>query len=111
MNPNIAEVYRRKIERLADALADSRAQPEAAAAIRSLIGVVVLIPGELRGEVNATLRGELLAILEIASGGNTPRTAAPGIITNAVAGPPFEPTPVKPVREICGDLYCSVLLG
>ena len=72
MNPNIAEVYRRKIDRLADALADSRARPEAATAIRSLIGDVVLMPGERRGEVNATLRGELLAILDIAGGGNMP---------------------------------------
>jgi DNA invertase Pin-like site-specific DNA recombinase len=87
VNPNIAEVYRQKIERLADALADSQASQEAASAIRSLIGGVVLTPGERRGEVNATLSGELLAILDIASGGNAPRTAVPGVITNAVASP------------------------
>ncbi len=83
----MAEIYRRKVTRLADALADSQASQEAASAIRSLIGDVVLTPGERRGEVNATLRGELLAILDIASGGSTPRTAAPGVITNAVASP------------------------
>jgi DNA invertase Pin-like site-specific DNA recombinase len=87
VNPSVAEVYRRKVARLADALGDNQASQEAASAIRSLIGDVVLTPGERRGEVNATLRGELLAILDIASGGNTPRTAAPGVITNAVAGP------------------------
>jgi len=87
VNPNVAEVYRRKIERLADALADSQANQEAASAIRSVIGDVVLTPGERRGEINATLRGELLAILDIASGGNNPTTAMPGVITNAVAGP------------------------
>ena len=87
VNPNVAEIYRRKVMRLADALADSQASQEAAAAIRSLIGDVVLTPGERRGEVNATLRGELLAILDIASSGNTPRTAAPGVMTNAVASP------------------------
>ena len=92
MNPNVAEIYRRKVTRLADALADSQASQEAASAIRSLIGDVVLTPGERRGEVNATLRGELLAILEFASGGNTPRTGVPRVITNAVAGPGFEPT-------------------
>jgi hypothetical protein len=32
---------------------------------------VVLTPGERRGEVEATLRGELRAILDIASGGDT----------------------------------------
>jgi hypothetical protein len=87
VNPNVAEIYRRKVTRLADALADSQASREAASAIRSLIGDVVLTPGERRGEVNATLRGELLAILAIASGGHTPRTAVPGIITNVVASP------------------------
>src|SRR5262249_49698463 len=95
VNPNIAELYRRKIDRLADALGNSGARPEAVGAIRSLIGDVVLTPGERRGEVNATLRGELLAILDIASGGNAPRTAAAGVMTNAVASPRFEPIPAK----------------
>jgi site-specific DNA recombinase len=87
VNPNIAEVYRRKVTRLADALADGRAGPEVAAAIRSLIGDVVLTPGGRRGEVNATLCGELTAILDITSGRNAPRTAVPEVITNAVACP------------------------
>ena len=91
VNPNVAEIYRRKVTRLADALADSQASQEATSAIRSLIGDVVLTPGERRGEVNATLRGELLAILDIASGGHVPRTAAPGVITNAVASPRAAP--------------------
>ena len=59
--------------------------------IRSLIGDIVLTPGERRGEINTTLRGELMAILGIAGGGNTPRTAEPRVITNAVASPLFEP--------------------
>jgi len=87
VNPNIAEVYRRKVVRLADALGESPASQEAAAAIRSLIGDVVLTPGEQRGEVHATLRGELMAILEFAYCGNAPRTAVSRVITNAVAGP------------------------
>ena len=87
VNPNIAEVYRRKVRRLAEALGDSHASQEAAAAIRSLIGDIVLSPGERRGEINATLRGELMAVLEFASGGNAQRTAVPGVITNALACP------------------------
>lgn len=87
VNPSVAEVYRRKVVRLADALGESQANQEAAAAIRSLIGDIVLTPGERRGEVNATLRGELMAILDIAGSGNTARTAVPGVITNALASP------------------------
>jgi DNA invertase Pin-like site-specific DNA recombinase len=87
VNPNVAEVYRRRVARLADALADDETSHEAVAALRSLIGDVVLTPGERRGEVQATLRGELMAILDIASGGSSRRTTAPGVITNAVASP------------------------
>ena len=87
VNPNIADVYRRKVVRLADALADTEASQEAAAAIRSLIGDIVLTPGDRRGEINATLRGELMAILEFASGVNAPRTSVPRVMTNALASP------------------------
>jgi len=44
VNPNIAEVYRRKVSRLTEALADPHTNTEAASAIRSLIGEIVLKP-------------------------------------------------------------------
>lgn len=84
INPNIAELYGRQVQRLTDALADSQTYQDAAVALRSLIGDVVLMPGERRGEVNATLRGELMGILDCANGGNTARTI---VITNAAASP------------------------
>jgi DNA invertase Pin-like site-specific DNA recombinase len=85
VNPNVAELYRRKVKHLAEALAeDDPSSQEAAVALRSLIGEVVLMPGEKRGEVNATLRGELMGILDFANGGNAPRTIH---ITKGVAGP------------------------
>jgi vacuolar-type H+-ATPase subunit E/Vma4 len=84
VNPNVAEVYRRKVTRLAEALAEEPSIQEAAVALRSLIGEVVLTAGEKRGEVKATLRGELMGILDFASGGNTPRTI---VITKGAAGP------------------------
>jgi site-specific DNA recombinase len=87
VNPNVAEIYRRKVARLADALADSQAGQEAAVAIRSLIGDVALIPGEQRGEVHATLRGELMAILDLATGRQGPGGIASRVITNALASP------------------------
>jgi DNA invertase Pin-like site-specific DNA recombinase len=54
-------------------------------------GDVVLRPSERRGEVQATLRGELLAILDMGSLGSMGRPAAPGVITNAVASPRNHP--------------------
>jgi len=87
VNPNVAEIYRRKVTRLAEALADSQAGQEAASAIRSLIGDVILTPGERRGEVNATLRGELMAILDLAAGRGAPAGLSSRVITSAVASP------------------------
>ncbi len=87
VNPNIAEVYRRKVEHLSVKLADPQANREAAAAIRSLIGEIVLMPGAKRCQVHATLRGELMSILDFAAGRNTPATAVARTITNAVARP------------------------
>ena len=87
VNPPVAEVYRRKVERLTDALADPQTNQEAAMALRSLIGDIVLTPGAKRAEVHATLRGELMSILEFAAARNTPGTSVPRTITNAVARP------------------------
>jgi site-specific DNA recombinase len=86
MIPNVAEIYRAKVQHLTEALADPEAREEAAAAIRSLIGSVALTPGEKRGEVNAILRGELMAILDLAADRRA-GPAGPLIITTAVAGP------------------------
>jgi hypothetical protein len=52
----------------------------------------MLTPGERRGEVNATLRGELMAILDLAAGRGAPAGRSSRVITNAVASPRFEPT-------------------
>jgi len=87
VNPNVAEVYRGKVAQLAEALNDPEAAKEAAGAIRSLIGEVVMTPGECRGVVNATLRGELIAILDLAAGRHHQQPPAARVITNAAAGP------------------------
>jgi hypothetical protein len=58
--------------------------------IRSLIGEVVMTPGEKRGESHAVLRGELMAILDLAAGRR--RTPRQEVITKELAGPRFEPT-------------------
>ncbi len=66
IHPNIANHYRLRVERFAEALDDPDGGRQAADALRSLIGEIVLMPGEKRGEVHATLRGELMGILEFA---------------------------------------------
>ena len=95
IHPNIAIVYRRKVERLAEALADPRDRDEAADAIRGLIERIVLTPGAKRGEMNAALHGDLGTILEWAGSGkgkgatDTPKS---GMSVSVVAGVGFEPT-------------------
>lgn len=73
---------------------------------------LVLTPGERRGGVHSALRGELMAILDIAGGGSTRGTAAPGVITNEVASPrpsdnPKRSRPSKVARALDrqGGLY------
>jgi len=85
MHPNIAEHYRTKVIRLAKTLAEPESNGEAREDIRSLIGEIVITPGEKRGESHATLRGELMAILDLAAGRR--RSPSPEVITNALAGP------------------------
>ena len=93
IHPNIAIVYRRKVERLAEALADPRDRDEAADAIRGLIERIVLTPGEKRGEMHAALHGDLGTILEWAGSGrgkgatDTPRS---GMSVSVVAGARYE---------------------
>jgi hypothetical protein len=63
VHPNVANIYRTKVATFTEVLDDADGGREAAEALRSLIGDVVLTPGEKRGEVNAELRGELMGIL------------------------------------------------
>jgi len=64
LRPAIAEIYRRKVEQLTEALAHPRADHEATETIRGLIERVTLSPGEKPGEMLATLHGDLAAIVE-----------------------------------------------
>ena len=64
IHPNVAGIYRRKVERLAEALQRPQERDEAAEAIRALIERINLAPGPKRGEIVATLHGDLAKILE-----------------------------------------------
>ncbi len=94
IHPNIAGIYRRKVERLTEALADPRDRDEAAEAIRGLIERNVLTPDSKRGELHAALHGDLGTILEWAGSGrakgatDVPRS---GMSVSVVAGAGFEP--------------------
>ena len=67
IHPGIAEIYKRKVARLTESLEDPDTRLDASSDIRSLVGKIVLHPGENRGEVHATLHGSLIGILDFAS--------------------------------------------
>lgn len=101
IHPNIAEIYRGKVERLADALVCPEEREEAADALRGLIERVVLTPGTRRGQVNAMLHGEFGTILDwlerqqSAKNDTAPGAGAPevsGMSVSVVAGVGFELT-------------------
>ena len=67
LHPNIAEVYRRKVEELHSALRAEDAGP-ARELIRGLVEAIVLIPEE--GRLRVEVRGELAAILRLSGCAN-----------------------------------------
>ena len=62
-------IYRKKIERLTEALNTPEDRNEAAEAIWALVEKITLRLGPNRGEIDATLRGELGTILGLIEGG------------------------------------------
>ena len=108
VHPNIAEHYRAKVIRLAETLAEPESNREAREDIRSLVGEVVITPGEKRGESHAILRGELMAILDFAAGRRRP--PRPEVITNVLAPPGNQKRylPLKKIRRAIFMRYPSV---
>ena len=90
IHPNLAEIYRKKVERLAEALNHPAERDEAADAIRGLVERVVLTPGANRGEVNAALHGEFGTMLEWTGNGasaqnaTTPTGGPAGVVMRSV---------------------------
>lgn len=75
------------MERLAEALQHPQERDEAAEAIRALIERITQTPGPKRGEIAATLHGDLGTILEwAAQNTNTPGQAGSGVSVSVVAG-------------------------
>ncbi len=101
IHPNVAAIYRRKVERLGEALKRPDECAEAADAIRGLIERIVLTPGEKWGEVHATLHGDLATIVEWAGngggkGGNG--TPGSGLSVSAKTGTGSRTTPAPCAR-------------
>jgi hypothetical protein len=87
IHPNVADIYARKVVRLAEVLRRPDERDEAADAIRGLIEKITLSPGPKRGQIDATLYGDLAAILEwTAQNANTPGAFASGVSVSVVAG-------------------------
>ena len=63
LHPNLPALYRRRVEALEEALTDPETTLAATEALRVLINAIVVLPGERRGEVSVTLRGDLAAFL------------------------------------------------
>lgn len=86
VHPGIAEIYRRKVARLAEALGDPDMRLDASSDIRSLVGKIVLHPGDRRGEVHATLHGSLMGILDFVN--DNPQPDNSRVITKVSLGSP-----------------------
>ncbi|CAN7504757.1 recombinase family protein [Brucella pseudogrignonensis] len=97
--PSAAAIYARKVARLTAALNRPEERQQAADALRMLIEKIVLTPGPERGELYATLHGDLVTILEwterqaVGNAAKTTETAAgaTGLSVSVVAGAGFEP--------------------
>ena len=91
LHPRLAQVYRRKVERLLEAFEDEGARQEAQEIIRSLIDAVVMTPVD--GALQAEVKGDLATMLVLAS--ETRRApeaqASEARQVKMVAGTGFEP--------------------
>jgi site-specific DNA recombinase len=93
LHPNLAEVYRQRVEHLHKALSDEGIRDEAFELIRSLIDEIRLVPED--GQLRVELRGELAGILALAADNKKPGgLSATGLAQQIkmVAGVGFEPT-------------------
>ena len=97
--PRASSIYAKKVSALTKALNRKEERQEAAETLRGLIEKILLTSGPERGEIYATLHGELATILEwterqaIGKAAKTTKPAADatGLSLSVVAGAGFEP--------------------
>jgi DNA invertase Pin-like site-specific DNA recombinase len=63
IHPNVADLYRRRVESLIDALNRLEDRDRAAQHLRAVIDKIVLTPGDKRGEVQAMLYGDFETVV------------------------------------------------
>ena len=90
IHPNLALLYRNKVARLEEELADPQIAAEAKSVLRSLIKTIIVTPGVKRGEVALELHGELAAILTAGQAKRNEGGSRKQV--SVVAGVGFEPT-------------------
>ena len=97
IHPNVAGIFKQKVERLAETLNHPEDRQEASETIRALIEKIVLHPGKGRGEMHATLHGELGTLLDFAASHgqgakntNTPGAKASGVSVSGIAGAGYQ---------------------
>ena len=71
LHPNLAEIYRRKVSELEDALAEPEVRDEALSILRPLIEKIVLRPQENGFEIE--LIGEIVAMVALGQEARTPK--------------------------------------
>ena len=89
LHPNLAEIYRKKVENLTEALNAEETRQEAGEIIRGLIDEIRLVPDG--DELRIHLKGELAEMLALSTTKKLGAKGA-GLKTTLVAGVGFEPT-------------------
>ncbi len=105
--PSASAIYAKKVSALTAALAKPDERPQAAVALRMLIEKIVLTPGPERGEIFATLHGDLAKILEWterqaigkASKTTKPAVGAASLSVSMVAGQDLQTVSQYPKRS------------
>ena len=94
LHPNMALLYRKKVEELHIALSEEETRAEAAEIVRSLVDAIQLLPND--GKLSIYLKGDLAGILTLAAnkrkqGQNTALSQLEQAQVSLVAGAGFEP--------------------
>jgi len=86
LHPRLPELYRRRVEVLEQALTDPTTAMAATEALRGLIDAILIHPGERRGEIDVTLRGDLAAFLRSEGGAEKGNKKAALRVENGCSG-------------------------